>query len=200
MAFRECTQCNAISADGTRCHRITCTIGDLCAKHMLSIHHLLLKKSQIPSSGKGLYTSRAIPANTDITEYTGAFVPLDVYARTNSGYGVAVKDGTMVIDANSTQHGIARYANDCRPEDVVAGHCPGNNAYIFEYGSEGDRPPKLTLRTSEPLEAGSEIFVDYGGNYWKEDATKHANKKKIKKQHERVWRTHGLLFQKPPTR
>lgn len=108
MSVRECVQCKARTANGTRCRRTTCTTKDFCAQHTLMNHHLFLQKSQIPNSGKGLYTSRDIPANTDLAEYTGNIVARGVYVHADSGYGVNIPSSGLILDANSTQHGLGR--------------------------------------------------------------------------------------------
>ena len=85
----------------------------------------------------------------------------DVWVADPSDYGVDY-DENHTLDARSTQSGIARYANECKPADRAAGRCRGNNSQL-----------RKTLQNNIILEsrgsripANSEIFTSYGHNYW----------------------------------
>ena len=76
--------------------------------------HLVVKKSTIPNSGKGLFTKVAIPKDTRIVEYKGRrTVWKDVEDDDTNGYIYSINRNN-VIDAQKTLSALARYANDAK--------------------------------------------------------------------------------------
>ena len=160
MSVRDCQQCNAMTRYGRRCRRITCLYSSFCFQHTRRLERALnLKKSHIPGGGTGLYAWNRIPYNTNIAEYTGNEIGIPD-PNVHYPYAVTRRDGTAV-DASSTQSTIARYANDCRPANVAANHCQGNNARLYENNNG-----RIWLRSTRAIPAGQEIFVSYGDEYW----------------------------------
>jgi hypothetical protein len=89
-----------------------------------------------------------------------------------------------VIDALRTKSALARYANDARGLSKITGVI--NNC---DYITDG---LKAYIESKRDIPAGSEIFVDYGKDYWKvireniklreeeaKEEKRHVNKKKL---------------------
>lgn len=121
---------------------------------------LIVKKSTIPNSGKGLFTRKFIPKGTRIVEYKG---------RISSWKDVKDEDGkngyifyvtrNHVINALPVKSALARYANDARGLVRIKGLT--NNC---DYITDGK---KAYIESKKDIPAGAEILVDYGGDYWK---------------------------------
>ena len=145
---------------------------------------LKVKKSQLPSAGKGLYTLEDIKKGENIVEYLGEIVPWKVCAqraKEDKGGYVLFVNNNHCIDAYFTKDAIARYANDARGLSRVEGL--KNNC---RYELEKKRGYIVARRN---IKAGEEIFVDYGKDYWdvikenlkKEELLKKQKNLKIKK-------------------
>lgn len=122
--------------------------------------HLYVKKSTLPNAGKGLFTKVFIPKGERIVEYKGKITTWkDVKDDDGkNGYIFYVKR-YHVIDALPTKKPLARYANDARGLTRIKGVT--NNC---DYITDG---LKAYIESKKNIEAGSEIFVDYGPDYWK---------------------------------
>ena len=120
---------------------------------------LKVKDSLLPSAGKGLFTTEFIPKGTKIVEYKGKITTWkDVdHNEGNNGYIYFVKRN-YVIDASTYPSALARYANDARGIQRVKGLT--NNAEYVEDGL------KVYIQAVKDIPAGSEIFVEYGKEYW----------------------------------
>lgn len=120
---------------------------------------LKVKDSLLPSAGKGLFTTEFIPKGTKIVEYKGRITTWkDVdHDEGNNGYIYFVKRN-YVIDASTYPSALARYANDARGIQRVKGLT--NNAEYVEDGL------KVFIQAVKDIPAGSEIFVEYGKEYW----------------------------------
>lgn len=141
--------------------------------------HLYVKKSTLPNAGKGLFTKVFIPKGTLIVEYKGKITTWKEVKDDDgkNGYIFYVKR-YHVIDALPTKKPLARYSNDARGLTRIKGIT--NNCDYITKGL------KAYIESKKNIEAGSEIFVDYGPDYWKvirENITvdKKAKKKKVKK-------------------
>src|SRR5215212_10250783 len=76
--------------------------------------HLVVKKSTIPNSGKGLFTKVFIPKNTRIVEYKGRITTWkEMKDDWRNGYIYSI-NRNHVIDALRTLKALARYANDAK--------------------------------------------------------------------------------------
>ena len=121
---------------------------------------LVVKKSTIPKSGKGLFTKKFIPKGTRIVEYKG---------RISSWKDVKDEDGkngyifyvtrNHVINALPVKTALARYANDARGLVRITGL--KNNCDYITHGK------KAYIESKKDIPAGAEILVDYGTDYWK---------------------------------
>ena len=126
-----------------------------------------VKRSRLPGAGNGLFAKRFIPKGMLIVEYKGRITTWkDVeHHEGSNGYIYYVKRN-HVIDASRTRSALARYANDARGLGRVKGLY--NNAEYVEVGH------KVFIKSTKDIEAGEEIFVAYGKEYW--DAIRHNRK------------------------
>lgn len=121
--------------------------------------YLKVKRSTIPGTGKGLFTKAFIPRGTIVTEYTGK---VSTWNEANHDDG---KNGYIyyvtrnyVIDAKDKKDSFAHFANDARGITKVKGIV--NNAQYVQKGK------RVFIETTKNIEAGEEIFVGYGKEYW----------------------------------
>lgn len=121
--------------------------------------HLFIEASSIPGAGQGLFTNVFIPKGTRIIEYTGKVTDWENADHQDglNAYIYFVNDD-HVIDAAKRKKSLARYANDARGMKKIKGIV--NNA---EYVEEGNR---VFIDATKNIEAGSEILVGYGKEYW----------------------------------
>jgi len=147
---------------------------------------LEVKKSTIPGAGKGLFTKRDIKKGERIVEYLGEVITeaeLDKRAEKDIyGYAFYINK-KRCIDAYYTPEAIARYANDAKGLTRIKGL--NNNACYDIWKNRG------WIKAEKNIKAGSEIFVSYGADYWKdikynikldEERAAEAKKKKAKKK------------------
>lgn len=129
--------------------------------------HLLVKKSTLPHAGKGLFTRKFIPKGTRIVEYRGRISTWREMSNNGhtSRYILYVKRD-HVIDAGPYKKAIGRFANDAEGLNRRKGI--RNNAY---YEQDGLR---IFITAEKDIEAGSEILVGYGKEYW--EAVRYNNK------------------------
>jgi uncharacterized protein len=146
---------------------------------------LVVKRSTIPSSGKGLFTKKMIPKGTRIIEYKGkktTWKDVDIDEGRN-GY-IYYINRKHVIDARPTPQHLGRYANDAQGMTRIKG-LTNNCQYITEMDTL-----RVYIEAVKDIPAGGEILVQYGKEYW--DVIKHnirldekekakAEKEKLKK-------------------
>jgi SET domain-containing protein len=122
--------------------------------------HLFVKKSTIPNSGKGLFTKKFIPKGTRIVEYKGKVSTWKEVKDEDGKNGyIFYVTRNHVIDGKPAMKAFARYANDARGLEKIKGL--NNNC---DYVTEG---VKAYIEAKKDIPAKSEIFVDYGKDYWK---------------------------------
>lgn len=121
---------------------------------------LVVKRSKLPGSGKGLFTKKFIPKGTRIVEYKGRISTWKEveHNKGDNGYIFYVKRD-HVINAEPYKKALARFANDASGLSKVKGIT--NNS---EYKEDGLR---VFIVAKKDIPAGSEILVDYGKDYWK---------------------------------
>lgn len=125
---------------------------------------LIVKRSGIPDSGKGLFTKKPIPKGTRIVEYKGkvtTWKEVDIDEGRN-GY-IYYINRNHVIDARSYIKALGRYANDAKGLTRVKG-VVNNSQYVVDNG-------RVYIEAVKEISAGGEILVDYGKEYW--DVIKH---------------------------
>ena len=165
MTTIDCVRCLAKTNSGLRCKRSTCIYSTYCFQHFSTKYDLKLKTSTIPNSGKGLFTLKEIPRNRNVAQYTGRLITEEQYEEEDSGYGASISNH-RIVDANSTQDGIARYANDCRILNRNQKQCNGPNVEFVVNYDNGQEVPEIWLRSTKKILANSEIFLEYGDEYW----------------------------------
>ena len=118
---------------------------------------LVVKRSTIPGSGKGLFTKQKISKGTRIIEYKGRITSWkDVrYSENNYIYYV---NRNHVIDAEKNRKALARYVNDARGVKKIKGI--NNNSKFVKDGL------KVFIESTKSIPEGAEIFVGYGKEYW----------------------------------
>jgi len=120
---------------------------------------LYVGESKIPGSGKGLFTNKDIEKGEVIVEYTGQITTWDeVKADASNAYIYFVSED-YVIDARNSPEAIARYANDAHGLTRVPG-IHNNSRFVNIEG-------KVFIKAKRHIPAGTEIFVDYGKDYWR---------------------------------
>jgi uncharacterized protein len=146
--------------------------------------HLVVKKSTLPNAGKGLFTKVFIPKRTKIVEYKGRITTWKEVKEDDgeNGYIFYIKR-YHVIDALPTKKPLARYANDAKGFVRIKGFI--NNS---EYSIKG---LKAYIESTRDIQPGSEIFVDYGPDYWKTMRENLAIDKKAKRDAEKKLKKKG---------
>ncbi len=134
---------------------------------------VMVKESQLPGAGKGLFAKELIPKGTRIVEYKGKITNWkDVDDNDgNNGYIYYVKRH-HVIDASRHASALARYANDARGLRRVKGVT--NNAAYTEEGL------RVFIEATKDIAPGAEILVEYGKEYW--DVIRHNQKVERQRQ------------------
>lgn len=124
---------------------------------------LEVKKSTIPNSGKGLFTKRDIKKGERFVEYLGEIITwkeCDIRAGKDEGGYVFYISRNKCIDAFHTPEELARYANDANGLVKIQGI--RNNCVYEIYKGSG------WIKATRNIKAGTEIFVSYGAQYWRD--------------------------------
>jgi hypothetical protein len=124
---------------------------------------LIVKKSTIPGAGKGLFIKRDVKKGERIVEYLGEIISwkeCDIRAERDEGGYVFYVSRKKCIDAYNTPEELARFANDARGLTKIDGVT--NNCQYQIYKNSG------WITATKNIKAGSEIFVRYGAEYWRD--------------------------------
>jgi uncharacterized protein len=122
--------------------------------------YLYVDVSQIPNSGKGLFTSIPIEKDEIISKYVGEILSdEEAQKRVDEGddqYFMNLPSGE-VFDCKFTKC-FAKYANDAEglPSKFK------NNSFIAM-----DDDDNVVLVAKRDIKSGEEIFTGYGKSYWK---------------------------------
>ena len=124
---------------------------------------LSIKKSQIPSSGHGLWAEKDFKRGEIIVKYDGEAITWKECERRNQaqeGYGCYYLyiNKRKCIDAQHTLWAKGRYANDAAGFSRVEG-LRNNARYEIIKG-------EAFIKASRNIKAGEEIFVSYGRACW----------------------------------
>lgn len=123
---------------------------------------LIVKKSQLPGAGKGLFTTKAYKKEDKIIEYRGEIIGWKEYnervKKNEDGY-LFYFNRNKCVDAYHTPQYKARFANDAAGIVRVKGL--RNNSH---YEVHDD---KCYIVAARDIKAGEEIFCDYTRDYWK---------------------------------
>jgi SET domain-containing protein len=122
---------------------------------------LIVKTSQLPNSGKGLFTTTPIKKGENVIEYKGEIIDWKEYEKRvdldQDGYLFFINKKNC-IDAFSTPEHKARFANDAAGLGRVKG-LKNNSVYRIEKN-------KCFISSTRNILAGEEIFVSYSKEYW----------------------------------
>ena len=125
----------------------------------ISQHRLVVKKSRLPGAGKGLFTRDLISKGSFIVEYKGSITTWKKVLESTAFNGyVYYVNRNHVIDAMQDDAGIARYANDAKGMVTVPG-IVNNAEYVI-------RNKQVFIKAITEINAGEEILVAYGKEYW----------------------------------
>lgn len=122
---------------------------------------LIVKASQLPNAGKGLFTTKAIKKGSKVIEYRGEIIDWKEYSKRvkedKDGYLFFINKNHC-IDAYSTPEFKARYANDAAGIGRVKGLKNNCSYEVFDN--------KCYIVAEKDIAAGEEIFVNYTKEYW----------------------------------
>jgi uncharacterized protein len=127
---------------------------------------LVVKRSTIPDSGKGLFTKKLITKGTRIVEYKGrvsTWKEVDIDEGRN-GY-IYYINRKHVINAQPFPKYLGRYANDAQGMSRIKG-ITNNCRYIADMETV-----RVYIEAVKDIPPGGEILVQYGKEYW--DVIKH---------------------------
>ncbi|MEO7306529.1 MAG: SET domain-containing protein [Ferruginibacter sp.] len=126
----------------------------------MKIANLIVKRSTLPGSGKGLFTKCLIPKNTKVAEYKGKITTWE-NADHDDGDNpyIYYVNKDHVIDAKNNKTSLAHYANDADGLKKVR-KLDNNSTYAVEN-------KRVFIKALTDIPAGSEILVGYGKEYWK---------------------------------
>jgi SET domain-containing protein len=120
---------------------------------------LVIKPSQLPGAGMGLFTKTDIPKGGRIVEYAGRRKKWKDVKHLDGHNGYLLRlSRTTAIDAKPKRSGMGRYANDAMGISRVAGL--RNNAEYLIYGN------RVFIEATRNIRKGEEIFVGYGKEFW----------------------------------
>lgn len=142
---------------------------------------LIVKDSQLPGAGKGLFTTKAIRKESKIIEYRGEVIGYKEFqhrAHKEEDHYTFYLRRDLCIDAMHTPQYKARYANDALGFTRVKGI--RNNCDYITFGD------KCFIVAARDIQAGEEIFVNYTNSYWDCLKERIEEKKKIEKVKQRV--------------
>ncbi|MEP6748756.1 MAG: SET domain-containing protein-lysine N-methyltransferase, partial [Bacteroidota bacterium] len=120
---------------------------------------LVVKKSTLPKSGKGLFTKASISKGELVVEYRGKITTWKhiLANKVFNGY-VFYVNRNHVVDAMKNMKALGRYANDAKGLSKIKG-IRNNADYVVRQG-------KVYIHATANIRAGDEIFVNYGKEYW----------------------------------
>ena len=158
MVTANCTQCTGTTRAGAQCRRRTCR-GNLCWTHLKMEKNLRVKA--VPGMGLGLFTTRArFPGDLPDVIYSGDHLTgpqkraLYPPGAPQPHYLLCNNQETHCIDAKRVTSSFARFIN----QDV-----DNPNVEFVRYNR--GPPPHFTMRASEYIPAGAQLFADYGEEY-----------------------------------
>lgn len=130
------------------------TFADMTVKS----RHLEIKTSNIPGSGLGLFTKVFIPRGSLVVEYKGIVTTWAAVKDQHFNDYIYYISSQHVIDAGPTPNELARYANDAKGLGQVKGIY--NNCFFKKMNG------RVFLKARTDIQAGEEIYVNYGKEYW----------------------------------
>jgi hypothetical protein len=121
--------------------------------------HLVVKRSTLPRSGKGLFTKAFIPKHAKVAEYKGKITTWkDVDHDDGMNPYIYYVNRNHVIDAKNSKSSLAHFANDANGMSKVK-QVRNNSAYTVEN-------KRVFIKAIKDIQPGEEILVGYGKEYW----------------------------------
>ncbi len=127
-----------------------------CSMKILS-KQLRVLTSQIPNSGKGLFTTVNIQKGQLILEYQGKHVTREEMLQKDSSNVNLYVYNDIIIDATGY---LASRINDAN--GIVKQQGCHNNCKFVEFPNV----TKIFIMATRDIRSGEELFLDYGPNYW----------------------------------
>jgi SET domain-containing protein len=131
--------------------------------------YLYIKESQIPESGKGLFTAIPIYKDEVVSRFKGKILSdTEAHRRVINGddaYFINMPDGTIMD--SMTVKCFAKYANDA--SGLIQSSFKNNSRITL------DQNGKVCIVATRRISVGAEIFCGYGAGYWKNVRLKNAN-------------------------
>jgi SET domain-containing protein len=123
--------------------------------------YLYVNQSQIPDSGKGLFTTLYIYKDEIISVFKGEILTeKNATSRSKNkkdGYFINMPDGTIMDSMNVKC--FAKYANDAEGLKKAGFK---NNSFISM-----DEQNRVCVVAKRNIKVGEEVFCSYGKKYWK---------------------------------
>jgi hypothetical protein len=153
----ESHQCQFIKRNQERCKRRCILPFEFCHSHLEPALGLAVKTSNLPNSGKGLFTTVDRRRGDKLCLYNGEVINRD---QLNERYGDLTAPYCVMVSGNNlgtyidsaTERGVASFAN------TYPAH---NNARLVV----NQRNKKVSLEATRNIAAGSEIYTSYGQAY-----------------------------------
>jgi SET domain-containing protein len=123
--------------------------------------NLKVDVSTIPNSGKGLFAKKDFKKGEYICKFTGDYIDSKELERRDVGgarsaYFIYIDDNTT-LDVYDSKC-LAKYANDAEGFRKIRGK--RNNSALAQDGKN------IYIQATKDIDAGDEIFVGYGKDYW----------------------------------
>lgn len=129
-------------------------------------------------AGNGLFTKHAIGPGERIVTYHGKVISereqqryLDRGVNLHSSYRIS---RNWIIEASDPKSGFGRYANDAEANTKTWQQCQGKNNTQYKLSRTKDKKVQVWLTTCGKkgskrggIPPGGEVFVSYGGSYWR---------------------------------
>lgn len=140
-----------------------------------------IKKSSLPiqSVGMGVFAKTDIPANEILCEYRGNVIPEEIHVHSDYVFSATTITGDLIKIIPNKDMPICAYFNDCSSilgHNYTVGELAAieahNSSFLTYPGFSYNAAPQLTrmgkvfIVSTTPIQAGQEIFIAYGANYW----------------------------------
>ena len=115
---------------------------------------LVVKKSQIPNAGKGLFAGEEVPKGVIIGAYKGRYMNKKKFKKLkDQNYVWELNDNLYVDGKNCVKGNPLRYVNSPKGSKFK------ENLEAYQYAK------RIKYRTTKKVKKGEEFFIDYGDDY-----------------------------------
>jgi hypothetical protein len=158
-----CTRCTATTSKGTRCKRRVCVGVAVCHSHRKSLG-VKVKQSNIANAGKGLFATKTFKKNAVIGSYSGENVS---QAEINRRYGNSKRDNAPYALGASNANGRVLDSACSRSIMSIANSGRQRSRNNAKFSHKMKQDGTINVRATKKIEAGDEIMIWYGKDYWK---------------------------------